>query len=89
MSAMMKEKNTEDLKARALALAGLVGYQDGAIVSREVVSQAAGHGDGVRVRRRRTAQRAHGPVRRPGHRPRRRGRYRRSAARSTGSSRAR
>ncbi len=42
MSAMKKEKTTEDLKARAIALAGLVGYQDGAIVSREVVSQPAG-----------------------------------------------
>lgn len=42
MSAMKREKNTEDLKGRALDLAGLVGYQDGAVVSREVVSQAAG-----------------------------------------------
>jgi quercetin dioxygenase-like cupin family protein len=42
MSAIKKEKSTEDLKARAIALAGLVGYQDGAIVSREVVSQPAG-----------------------------------------------
>ena len=42
MAAMKKEKNTEDLKARAIGLAGLVGYQDGAIVSREVVSQPTG-----------------------------------------------
>ena len=42
MSAMMKEKSSEDLKARAVALAGLVNYQDGAVVSREVVSQPTG-----------------------------------------------
>ncbi len=42
MSAMMKEKSNEDLKARAVALAGLVNYQDGAVVSREVVSQPTG-----------------------------------------------
>ena len=42
MSAMKKEKSTEDLKARAIGLTGLVNYQDGAVVSREVVSQAAG-----------------------------------------------
>lgn len=42
MSAMMKEKSNEDLKARAIALAGLVNYQDGAVVSREVVSQPTG-----------------------------------------------
>jgi quercetin dioxygenase-like cupin family protein len=42
MSAMKKEKSGEDLKARAIALAGLVGYQDGAIVSREIVSQPTG-----------------------------------------------
>jgi quercetin dioxygenase-like cupin family protein len=42
MTAMKREKNTEDLKARAVPLAGLVGYQDGAIVSREVVSQPTG-----------------------------------------------
>jgi quercetin dioxygenase-like cupin family protein len=42
MSAMRKEKGAEDLKGRAIVLAGLVGYQDGAIVSREVVSQPAG-----------------------------------------------
>ncbi|MBP7705860.1 MAG: cupin domain-containing protein [Candidatus Aminicenantes bacterium] len=39
---MKRDKSTEDLKGRALDLAGLVGYQDGAIVSREVVSRAAG-----------------------------------------------
>lgn len=37
-----KDKNAEDLKARAIDLAGLVTYQDGAIVSREVVSQPTG-----------------------------------------------
>lgn len=42
MTAMKKEKNTEDLKARAVSLASLVGYQEGAIVSREVVSQPTG-----------------------------------------------
>jgi quercetin dioxygenase-like cupin family protein len=42
MSAMMKEKSNEDLKARAVDLAGLVNYQDGAVVSREVVSQPTG-----------------------------------------------
>jgi quercetin dioxygenase-like cupin family protein len=42
MSAMMKEKSSEDLKARAIALAGLVNFQDGAIVSREIVSQPTG-----------------------------------------------
>jgi len=42
MSAMKKEKSTEDLKGRAIALAGLVNYQDGAVVSREVVSQPTG-----------------------------------------------
>lgn len=42
MTAMKREKSTEDLKARAIALTGLVGYQDGAVVSREIVSQPAG-----------------------------------------------
>ena len=42
MTSVKKEKSTEDLKARALPLAGLVDYQNGAIVSREVVSQPAG-----------------------------------------------
>ena len=42
MSAMMKEKSNEDLKARAIVLAGLVNYQDGAVVSREIVSQPTG-----------------------------------------------
>ena len=37
-----KDKSTEDLNARAIDLAGLVNYQDGAIVSREVVSQPMG-----------------------------------------------
>lgn len=42
MTAMKKDKSQEDLKGRAIALAGLVGYQDGSIVSREIVSQPAG-----------------------------------------------
>jgi quercetin dioxygenase-like cupin family protein len=42
MESIKKEKSADDLKARALPLAGLVDYQDGAIVSREVVSQPAG-----------------------------------------------
>ncbi len=42
MSAMTKAKSAEDLKARPVALSGLVGYQDGAIVSREIVSQKTG-----------------------------------------------
>ena len=42
MAAMKKEKSTEDLKARAIALTGLVNYQDGAVVSREIVSQTTG-----------------------------------------------
>ena len=39
MPVMVKDKNREDLKARAVALAGLVNYQD---VSREIVSQPTG-----------------------------------------------
>jgi quercetin dioxygenase-like cupin family protein len=42
MTAMKREKSTEDLKARAVSLADLVSYQGGAIVSREVVSQPTG-----------------------------------------------
>jgi quercetin dioxygenase-like cupin family protein len=42
MTAMKNVKSPEDLKGRALSLAGLVAYQDGAVVSREVVSQKAG-----------------------------------------------
>jgi quercetin dioxygenase-like cupin family protein len=42
MAAMKQDKSTEDLKARAVALAGLVAYQEGAIVSREIVSQPTG-----------------------------------------------
>jgi quercetin dioxygenase-like cupin family protein len=37
-----KDKTAEDLKARAVNLASLIEYQDGAIVSREVVSQPTG-----------------------------------------------
>ncbi|HPW19107.1 MAG TPA: cupin domain-containing protein [Candidatus Aminicenantes bacterium] len=42
MTVMKRDKSAEDLKARAVALAGLVAYQDGAVVSREVVSQPTG-----------------------------------------------
>jgi quercetin dioxygenase-like cupin family protein len=42
MASVKKVKTSEDLKARAVGLTGLVGYQDGAIVSREIVSQATG-----------------------------------------------
>ncbi len=42
MPGIRKEKNTEDLKARAIGLASLIQYQEGAIVSREVVSQLTG-----------------------------------------------
>jgi len=42
MSAMTKTKSAEDLKARAISVSGLVGYQDGAVVSREIVSQKTG-----------------------------------------------
>ena len=42
MPPMKKETSAQDLKGRAIALAGLVGYQDGAVVSREIVSQPAG-----------------------------------------------
>ena len=40
--AIKKDKSAEDLKGRALSLAGLVAYQDGAVVSREIVGQKAG-----------------------------------------------
>ena len=42
MADIRKDPSREDLKGRAIALAGLVGYQDGAIVSREIVGQPAG-----------------------------------------------
>jgi quercetin dioxygenase-like cupin family protein len=42
MTTMKKEKSAEDLKARAIGLAGLVNYQEGAIVSREVIGQPTG-----------------------------------------------
>jgi quercetin dioxygenase-like cupin family protein len=42
MGTMKREKTTEDLKARAIMLASLVDYHDGAIVSREIVSQPTG-----------------------------------------------
>ena len=42
MTAMKKDKSAEDLKGRAVALAGLVAYQDGAIVSREIASLPTG-----------------------------------------------
>jgi len=42
MAATKKDPSADDLKGRALSLAGLVAYQDGAIVSREIVSRKAG-----------------------------------------------
>lgn len=42
MAAIKKEKSARDLKGRAVALPDLVHFQDGAIVSREVVSQPTG-----------------------------------------------
>lgn len=42
MAAIKKEKSDRDLKSRAVALPDLVHFQDGAIVSREVVSQPTG-----------------------------------------------
>jgi quercetin dioxygenase-like cupin family protein len=42
MPVMIKDKSREDLKARAVALTGLVNYQDGAVVSREIVGQPTG-----------------------------------------------
>ena len=42
MSGVQRDRSTEDLKARAIGLASLVQYQDGAIVSREIVSQPTG-----------------------------------------------
>jgi quercetin dioxygenase-like cupin family protein len=42
MAATTNSQGGEDLKGRAVALAGLVGYQPGAIVSREIVSQKTG-----------------------------------------------
>ncbi len=55
MSADKKKKDSEQLKAKALRLTELVGYQQGAIVSREVISKKAGtvtlfafdHGQGL------------------------------------------
>ncbi len=37
-----KDQSADDLKGRAIGLASLIQYQDGAIVSREVVSQPTG-----------------------------------------------
>ena len=42
MSGIKKDTSAPDLRGRAIALAGLVGYQDGAVVSREIVSQPTG-----------------------------------------------
>jgi quercetin dioxygenase-like cupin family protein len=42
MADIRKDKSAEDLKARAVGLAELVHYQEGAVVSREIVSQPAG-----------------------------------------------
>jgi quercetin dioxygenase-like cupin family protein len=42
MASINKDKSADDLKGRAIGLAALIQYQDGAIVSREVVSQPTG-----------------------------------------------
>jgi quercetin dioxygenase-like cupin family protein len=42
LGAIKKDKTLADLKSRAVDLAGLVQYQDGSIVSREIVSRPAG-----------------------------------------------
>lgn len=42
MGSIKKDKTLTDLKSRAVDLAGLVQYQDGSIVSREIVSRPAG-----------------------------------------------
>jgi quercetin dioxygenase-like cupin family protein len=42
MADIKRENGAEDLKAKTVTLAGLVGYQDGAVVSREVISEKAG-----------------------------------------------
>jgi len=42
MTAMKTEGGAGDLKGRAVALAGLAAYQEGAIVSREIVSLPTG-----------------------------------------------
>jgi quercetin dioxygenase-like cupin family protein len=42
MSPANKNKNSDDLKAKTLDPAEIVRYQDGAIVSREIISRPAG-----------------------------------------------
>ena len=42
MPGMKNVGGSENLKGQAVSLAGLVGYQDGAIVSREIVGQPTG-----------------------------------------------
>jgi quercetin dioxygenase-like cupin family protein len=42
MTAMKNVADSEGLKGRTVALSGLVGYQDGAIVSREIASLPTG-----------------------------------------------
>ena len=42
MSPAHENKNSDDLKAKTLDLAEIVRYQDGAIVSREIISRPAG-----------------------------------------------
>ncbi|MGA2361908.1 MAG: cupin domain-containing protein [Candidatus Aminicenantales bacterium] len=42
MASSPKEKNAEDLKAKAIDLPALVQYQDGAVVSREIVREKTG-----------------------------------------------
>ncbi len=42
MTPIKKDKSEKDLKGRTVDLAGLVGYQEGSIISREIVSRPAG-----------------------------------------------
>ena len=42
MSPMKKQKTAGDLKAQVHELSSLVGYQDGSVVSREIISQPTG-----------------------------------------------
>ncbi len=42
MAAKRKEKDAEDLRARPIDLPALVEYQDGAVVSREIVREKTG-----------------------------------------------
>ncbi|MBN2264872.1 MAG: cupin domain-containing protein [Candidatus Aminicenantes bacterium] len=42
MTDIQRVKDTADIKARTVALAGLASYQDGAVVSREIISERTG-----------------------------------------------